>query len=191
MLTRYPGILPSGATLIVTIATLMQNFRGGLKTDELNTEECFRVIDQIAEVNPNAFLILTGGEPLLRPDIYEIIRYAADKKFMVVLGTNGTMINRVNAEKIKEAGAHGVGISIDSMNPDKHNKFRGVEKAWEHSMEAFDILNEVGVDFLVQMSVSDMNYKEIPDVVEFTEKNRCHCIQSLFSSLYWAWARQH
>ena len=77
-------------------------FRGGLKTDELNTEECFRVIDQIAEVNPNAFLILTGGEPLLRPDIYEIIRYAADKKFMVVLGTNGTMINRVNAEKIKE-----------------------------------------------------------------------------------------
>ena len=108
-------------------------FRGGLKTDELNTEECFRVIDQIAEVNPNAFLILTGGEPLLRPDIYEIIRYAADKKFMVVLGTNGTMINRVNAEKIKAAGAHGVGISIDSMNPDRHNKFRGVEKAWEHS----------------------------------------------------------
>ena len=145
-------------------------FRGGLKTDELNTEECFRVIDQIAEVNPNAFLILTGGEPLLRPDIYDIIKYAADKKFMVVLGTNGTMINRVNAEKIKAAGAHGVGISIDSMNPDKHNKFRGVDKAWEHSMEAFDILNEVGVDFLVQMSVSDMNYKEIPEVVEFTEK---------------------
>ena len=94
------------------------DFRGGLKTDELNTEECFRVIDQIAEVNPNAFLILTGGEPLLRPDIYEIIRYAADRKFMVVLGTNGTMINRVNAEKIKAAGAHGVGISIDSMNCD-------------------------------------------------------------------------
>ena len=146
------------------------DFRGGLKTDELNTEECFRVIDQIAEVNPNAFLILTGGEPLLRPDIYEIIRYAADRKFMVVLGTNGTMINRVNAEKIKAAGAHGVGISIDSMNPDKHNKFRGVDKAWELSMDAFDILKEVGVDFLVQMSVSDMNYKEIPEVVEFTEK---------------------
>ncbi len=146
------------------------DFRGGVKTDELDTAECFRVIDQISEVNPNAFLILTGGEPLLRPDIYEIIRYAADKKFMVVLGTNGTMINRVNAEKIKAAGAHGVGISIDSMNPDKHNKFRGVEKAWELSMNAFDILNEVGVDFLVQMSVSEMNYKEIPEVVEFTEK---------------------
>ena len=146
------------------------DFRGGLKNDELSTEECFKVIDQIAEVNPNAFLILTGGEPLLRPDIYEIIRYAADRKFMVVLGTNGTMINRINAERIKSAGAHGVGISIDSMNPDKHNKFRGVDKAWELSMDAFDILNEVGVDFLVQMSVSDMNYKEIPEVVEFTEK---------------------
>ena len=146
------------------------DFRGGFRTDELNTEECFNVIDQIAEVNPNAFLILTGGEPLLRPDIYEIIRYAADRKFMVVLGTNGTLINRVNAEKIKAAGAHGVGISIDSMDAAKHNKFRGVEKAWEHSMEAFNILNEVGVDFLVQMSVSEMNYKEIPEVIAFTEK---------------------
>ncbi len=146
------------------------DFRGGFRTDELNTEECFRVVDQIAEVNPNAFLILTGGEPLLRPDIYEIIRYAADKKFMVVLGTNGTLINRANAVKIKDAGAHGVGISIDSMDPAKHNRFRGVERAWEHSMEAFKVLNEVGIDFLIQMSVSDMNYKEIPEVVAFAEK---------------------
>jgi len=146
------------------------DFRGGFRVDELTTQECFNVIDQIAEVNPNAFLILTGGEPLLRPDIYEITRYAADRKFMVVLGTNGTIINRENAQKIKEAGAHGVGISIDSMDPGKHDQFRGVSKAWEKSMEAFDILNEVGVDFLIQMSVSDMNYKEIPDVIAFAEK---------------------
>lgn len=146
------------------------NFRGGFRTDELSTDECKRVIDQIAEVNPNAFLILTGGEPLLRPDIYELIHYAADKKFMVVLGTNGTLINKANAEKIKEAGAHGIGISIDSMEATKHNKFRGVPEAWERSMEAFEVLNEVGVDFLIQMSVSDMNYKEIPDVVAFSEK---------------------
>lgn len=147
------------------------DFRGGFRTDELNTEECFRVIDQIAEVNPNAFLILTGGEPLLRPDIYDIIRYAADKKFMVVLGTNGTLISNPEvAKKIKAAGAHGVGISIDSMDPAKHNKFRGVTKAWENSMQAFEVLNEVGIDFLIQMSVSEMNYKEIPEVVAFAEK---------------------
>ena len=146
------------------------NFRGGFRTDELSTDECRRVIDQIAEVNPNAFLILTGGEPLLRPDIYDLIHHAAEKKFMVVLGTNGTLINKINAEKIKAAGAHGVGISIDSMDAAKHNTFRGVPFAWERSMEAFDVLNEVGVDFLVQMSVSDMNYREIPDVVAFAEK---------------------
>jgi len=145
------------------------DFRGGVRTDELGTEECYRVIDQIAEVNPNAFLILTGGEPLLRPDIYEIVRYAADKKFMVVLGTNGTMINHTVAKKIKAAGAHGVGISIDSMDAIKHNKFRGVDQAWENSTKAFEILNEVGVDFLIQMSVSEMNYKEIPDVVAYAE----------------------
>jgi radical SAM protein with 4Fe4S-binding SPASM domain len=146
------------------------DFRGGFRTDELNTQECFNVVDQIAEVNPNAFLILTGGEPLLRPDIYEIIKYAADRKFMVVLGTNGTMITRENAKKIKEAGAHGVGISIDSMLAEKHDKFRGVDSAWQKSMDAFDTLNEVGVDFLIQMSVSEMNYKEIPDVIKFAEK---------------------
>ena len=146
------------------------DFRGGIRNDELSTAECFRVVDQIAEVNPNAFLILTGGEPLLRPDIYDIVRYASDKKFMVVLGTNGTIINRGVAEKIKASGAHGVGISIDSMIASKHNRFRGVELAWENSMKAFHALNEVGVDFLIQMSVSDMNYKEIPDVVKFSEK---------------------
>ncbi|MBI4389686.1 MAG: radical SAM protein, partial [Nitrospinae bacterium] len=146
------------------------DFRGGFRTDELSTEECFRVMDQIAEVNPNPFLILTGGEPLLRPDIYDLIRYAADRKFMVVLGTNGTLINKANAEKIKAAGAHGVGISIDSMDADKHNRFRGVSRAWENSTKAFEILNEVGIDFLIQMSVSDWNYKEIPDVVAFAEK---------------------
>lgn len=146
------------------------DFRGGFKSDELTTQECYRVVDQIAEVNRNAFLILTGGEPLLRPDIYDIVKYAADKKFMVVLGTNGTMINPQNARRIKEAGAHGVGISIDSMDAGKHNQFRGVEKAWEQSMAAFDTLNAVGVDFLIQMSVSEMNYQEIPDVVEFSER---------------------
>ncbi|GIT64501.1 MAG: hypothetical protein Ct9H300mP23_01280 [Nitrospinota bacterium] len=62
MLTRYPGISLSDATSIVTTAILMQIFGADSKTHELNTEECFRVIDQIAEVNPNAFLILTGGE---------------------------------------------------------------------------------------------------------------------------------
>ncbi|MCF8721037.1 radical SAM/SPASM domain-containing protein [Nitrospina gracilis] len=146
------------------------DFRGGFRVDELTTQQCFNVIDQIAEVNPNAFLILTGGEPLLRPDIYDITRYAADRKFMVVLGTNGTIITRENAKKIKESGAHGVGISIDSMDAVKHDQFRGVSKAWEKSMEAFDILNDVGVDFLIQMSVSDMNYKEIPDVIAYAEK---------------------
>jgi len=94
------------------------NFRGGFRTDELNTDECKRVIDQIAEVNPNAFLILTGGEPLLRPDIYELIRYAADKKFMVVLGTNGTLINKANAEKRKEAGKSYSAKNLASLKGD-------------------------------------------------------------------------
>ena len=60
---------------------------------ELSQSQCYRVIDEIAEINPNVLLILTGGEPLLRPDILEISNYAAKTGFLVVMGTNGLLLN--------------------------------------------------------------------------------------------------
>ena len=104
-------------------------------TDELSTVECFRVIDQMAEVNPNAVLILTGGEPLLRKDIFEISRYASDKGFMTVLGTNGIPITDGVAKKIKESGIKGVGVSLDSLNPERHDSFRGINGAWDNTIK--------------------------------------------------------
>ena len=62
-------------------------------TAELSQSQCFRVIDEIAEINPHILLILTGGEPLLRPDILEISKYASDTGFLVVMGTNGVLLN--------------------------------------------------------------------------------------------------
>ena len=59
---------------------------------ELSQSQCFRVIDEIAEINPHILLILTGGEPLLRPDILEISKYASDTGFLVVMGTNGVSV---------------------------------------------------------------------------------------------------
>src|SRR3989338_10974204 len=59
---------------------------------ELTTQECRRVVDEIAQVNPSAFLILSGGEPLLRPDLFDLAPYARDKGFTVVLGTNGGLL---------------------------------------------------------------------------------------------------
>src|SRR5262250_2121176 len=81
---------------------------------ELTTEECRRVIDEIARVNPNVFLILTGGEPLLRRDIFNLAAYAAEKDFTVVLGTNGVLLREPQAKLMRQHGVVGASISLDS-----------------------------------------------------------------------------
>ena len=72
--------------------------------DELSTEECYRLIDQIAEVNKGCLLVITGGEPLVRPDILDIARYAVKLGFMVVFGTNGMLINDQLAKTLSRSG---------------------------------------------------------------------------------------
>src|SRR5581483_472026 len=83
---------------------------------ELSTVECRRVIDEIAAVNPNVFLILTGGEPFLRKDLFEIAGYAADRKFTTVLGTNGVLLREKEARLMREHGVLGASISLDSTD---------------------------------------------------------------------------
>ena len=106
--------------------------------DELTTEECFRLIDQIAEVNKGCLLVITGGEPLVRPDILDIARHAVKLGFMVVFGTNGMLIDDRMAKELVEIGVMGVGISIDSLDPHKHNTFRGVPGAWEAAVAGIE-----------------------------------------------------
>ncbi|MFM8552355.1 MAG: radical SAM protein, partial [Nitrospiraceae bacterium] len=76
--------------------------KAGGGSDELTTEECFRLIDQIAEVNRGCLLVITGGEPLTRPDILDIARHAVGLGFMVVFGTNGMLINDRMAKELVE-----------------------------------------------------------------------------------------
>ena len=78
---------------------------------ELTQSQCFRVIDEIAEINPNILLILTGGEPLLRPDILEISRYAAQTGFLVVMGTNGALLNNDVVLKMLDHGVSGAKVA--------------------------------------------------------------------------------
>src|SRR5215470_12486595 len=117
--------------------------------DELSTEECFRLIDQIAEVNKGCLLVITGGEPLVRPDILDIARYAVKLGFMVVFGTNGMLIDDRMAKRLVDIGVMGVGISIDSLDPAKHNKFRGVPGAWEGAVAGIEASKRNRLQFQV------------------------------------------
>ena len=134
---------------------------------ELSTEECLRVVDQIAEVNPNALLILTGGEPLLRRDVFEIARYANGRGFWVVVGTNGVKITHDLVRRMIESGIRGVSLSLDALDPAAHDRFRGVEGAWENTVTGSRILNELGLPFIVQTTIGRHNVGEIEAIARY------------------------
>src|ERR1041385_2551300 len=121
--------------------------KAGGGSDELTTEECFRLIDQIAEVNRGCLLVITGGEPLTRPDILDIARHAVALGFMVVFGTNGMLINDRMAKELVELGVMGVGISIDSLDPQKLDGFRGLAGAWDGAVKGIEACKRNGLQF--------------------------------------------
>jgi AdoMet-dependent heme synthase len=140
---------------------------GGADTrGELTTAECRRVIDEIAAVNPNVFLILTGGEPLLRRDIWDVAAYAADKKFTTVFGTNGVLLREREARQMREHGILGASISLDSTDRVKHDGFRRLPGAWDAAVRATRVLGDEGLDFSLHMSVTDWNVKEVPAMID-------------------------
>ena len=141
--------------------------KAGGGSDELTTEECFRLIDQIAEVNNGCLLVITGGEPLTRPDILDIARHAVKHGFMVVFGTNGMLINDQMARTLVEIGVMGVGISIDSLDSQKHDTFRGLSGAWAGAVAGIEACKRNGLQFQVHFSAQPMNYRELPEVVEW------------------------
>jgi radical SAM protein with 4Fe4S-binding SPASM domain len=134
---------------------------------ELGTEECFRVIDEIAAFAPECLTILTGGEPLLRRDILEIVRRAAERELWVVVGTNGVRITENLAKRLAEAGARGLSLSLDALDPDRHDRFRKVRGAWHNTVEGAQILNKTGLPFIVQTTAGAHNLGELDAIADF------------------------
>ena len=134
---------------------------------ELGTDECFRVIDEIAAFAPECLTILTGGEPLLRRDILEIVRRAAERELWVVVGTNGVRITENLARRLAEAGARGLSLSLDALDPDRHDRFRKVRGAWRNTVEGAEILTRTGLPFIVQTTAGSHNLGELDAIADF------------------------
>ncbi len=132
---------------------------------DMSTAQVLSVIDSIAELNPSAMLILTGGEPLLREDIFHIVRHASTRGFTVFVGTNGTGLTGSTVRRLKESGAKGVGISLDSVREEVHDEFRGLKGAWRETIRAMDVLKQEGMPFQVQFSVTRENKDELRDML--------------------------
>jgi radical SAM protein with 4Fe4S-binding SPASM domain len=146
------------------------NKKDACPSDELDTDAAFKVINDIAEINPNIILILTGGEPLLRRDIFDLSRHASGKGMMVLLGTNACLINDDVAKRLKDSGVSGIGISLDSMRPDVHDSIRGLKGSWEKAIEGMRACKRNGLEIQIQTTVFKKNYDEIPDVVAFANE---------------------
>ena len=144
--------------------------RGTGAEGELSTDEALRIVTQIAEVNKEAVLILTGGEPLARPDIYQIASRAAGLGMMVVIGTNGTLLNRNVALKLKESGVTGVGVSLDSISPEKHDAFRGVKGAFFKTLAGLNAAKDAGLAVQVQTTPTRENIDELPQLADFAHR---------------------
>lgn len=143
---------------------------GPRRPDELSTAECLRVMDEIAEINPGIFLILTGGEPLLRPDLPALATAGRERGFTVVVGTSGVLLRERQARLLRASGVQGVSLSLDSTDPVRHDVFRRLPGAWRGAMRATKACRAEGLDFSLHMSVMEWNAEEIPAMIDLARE---------------------
>lgn len=133
---------------------------------ELSTEEAKAFIDQVAPRRP--MLILSGGEPLLRPDVFDIARYARDLGVRVSLATNGTLLCPEAVDKMKAAGIIRVSISLDGPGPDIHDAVRG-RGSFDLSMRGIENLRG-RIDYQINMTVTKGNLDLVGATMDLAEK---------------------
>jgi radical SAM protein with 4Fe4S-binding SPASM domain len=131
----------------------------------LSTEEAFSVIDQIRATG-KPVVVLSGGEPLLREDIFAIARYGTEQGLRMVMGTSGYLLDQAMAKKCKEAGIRAVAISIDSADPSVHDAFRGTEGVWERAVEAIRFCRDEDIGVQINMSVMQSEMSDVREVIE-------------------------
>ena len=134
--------------------------------EELSTAEAKTLLEQIARAGFK-IMIFSGGEPLMRPDIVELVAYAASLGLRPVFGTNGTLITLEMAQKLKAAGAMGMGISLDSMDREKHNAFRKFPGAWEGAVQGMRNCRAAGLPFQIHTTVMEWNNHELEALTDF------------------------
>ena len=137
---------------------------------ELSTDEVFTVMDDLKGFRVPV-LILSGGEPLMRPDIFDISHRAKEMGFYVALSSNGTLIDESNIEKIAEVGYDYVGISVDGLK-ETHDKFRRKEGAFEATMNGIRMCRDRGIKVGLRFTLTADNRQDLPPLLELMEEER-------------------
>lgn len=136
---------------------------------ELTTDEVYRVMDDLHAYGTRV-LILSGGEPLMRPDIFDVSRRAKDMGFYVGLSTNGTLIDASNIGDIAAVGYDYVGISLDGIG-ETHDRFRRMKGAFDLSMDAVRRCNDHGLKVGLRFTLTQDNARELPNLLDLMEQH--------------------
>lgn len=132
--------------------------------EELSRDELFKVLQQIADIGVH-LLALCGGEPILHPDIYDIIRFCKENDLFVALATNGLAINEEVVDKLYECGLDGVLVSLDHTDKAMHNLVRGNELAFDSAVNSIKLFNAKKIFTTVGITPIKTNYNNIFDIV--------------------------
>lgn len=132
---------------------------------ELSTEKCFQVIDEIAALG-KPIVILTGGDPMLRENVYDIARYGTEQGLKMVMSPCGTLLDEENARRLKEAGIDRISLSIDGATAGTHDDFRRVTGAFDDVMRGIEAAKKAGLEFQVNTTVTRVNLRELPDILQ-------------------------
>ncbi len=131
---------------------------------ELDTEKCLHVLDEISRVG-KPIVILTGGEPLLREDVFHLADYGNQIGLRMVMATNGTLLTPEIVERMKVSGIKRVSISIDGADEQKHDRFRNVPGAFKGALEGIAQLKKGGVEFQINTTVARHNLEDIEQIL--------------------------
>ena len=134
-------------------------------TNDLPTTKALNIIKQVSQLSL-PILVLSGGEPLFREDIFELASYARDCGLRVALATNGTLVDKEVAHKIVDAGVRRVSISLDGADAATHDAFRGIPGAFDDALRGLRNLRDLGMSVQINMTIARHNAHQLPQVLD-------------------------
>jgi len=138
--------------------------------DELDTKEGFRLIEQIARLRGFQMLAFSGGEPMVRADIDDLLAYCRKQGLVSVIATNGTLIDYPRAKALVKLGLKGVAVSFDSTDPAIHNHIRQNPNAFQKALQGIEACRRAGMVIQLNYTAMKENVKTLPDVIRFAHE---------------------
>ncbi len=146
---------------------------------ELTTTEGFKLIDDMVKAGFK-LLILSGGEPLLRDDIFDLVKKSKQAGMIPAMGTNGTLVTKEVARELKNSGLRGIAISVDSLDAAYHDEFRGVKGAFNLTQTGIENALSEGLRVQINLTLTEKNQDVFEDMVDYYEKLGVHALHPFF-----------